>query len=128
MTYLPWPWHSWQCRPATPLHSGQATTVPLPGGVTVAAMFTSLHPVHRPGCTIAVSGFSFAFGCAFEYRVGGRDRRLGRLDNGVAAPFGQDVPGFAEIDLVGFLGGNPDGPALVYLGLPLAVVLGDLGD
>jgi len=75
-----------------------------------------------------VSGFSLSFGRALKYGVGGRDRRLGRLDDGVAAPFGQDVPGFAEVHFVGFLGGDPHGPALVDLSLALAVVLGDLAN
>jgi hypothetical protein len=65
-----------------------------------------------------VSGFSLALGDAFPYRLSSRDRRPGRLDDGVPAPFGQDVPGFAEVHLVGFLGGDLDGPPFVYLGLP----------
>jgi hypothetical protein len=77
---------------------------------------------------MAVSGLSFPFCRALQHRVGGGDGRLGWLDDCVPAPFGEDVPVFAEVDLVGFLGGDPDGPALVYLVLPLAVVVGDLGD
>jgi hypothetical protein len=75
-----------------------------------------------------VSGFSLSFGRALKYGVGGRDRRFGRLDDDVAAPFGQDVPGFAEVHFVGFFGGDPQGLALVDLGLAPAVVLGDLGN
>src|SRR5215472_16464725 len=77
---------------------------------------------------MAVSGFGFSFGCAFKKDVGGGDRRLGRLDDGVAAAFGEDVPGFAEVHFVGFFGGDPHGAALVDLGLAVAVVLGDLGN
>jgi hypothetical protein len=75
-----------------------------------------------------VSGFSLSFGRALTNRVGGRDRRLGRLDYGIAAAFGEDVPCFTEVHFVGFLGGDPHGPPLVDLGLALAVVLGYLAD
>src|SRR5215813_4455713 len=75
MTYLPWPWHSWQRLPARPLHSGQVTMMPLPGGVTVAVMITSLGAGYLAACTMALSGFSLSLGSAFEYCVGGRDGR-----------------------------------------------------
>src|SRR5262245_51921999 len=95
MTYLPWPWHSWQRLPATPLQSGQGTMMPLPGGVTVVAMSTSLNTGYLPECTTEVSGFSLSLGSPLQYCVRGWDRRLGRLDDGVAAAFRQHVPGFA---------------------------------
>jgi hypothetical protein len=75
-----------------------------------------------------VSGFSLSFGRALKNLVGGRDRWLRWLDNSVAAPFGEEVPGLAEIHFVGLLGGDPHGPTLVDLGLAFAVVLGDLGN
>src|SRR5690348_13398547 len=112
-----------------PLQSGQETMRPLPGGVMVAdTVVTSLGTGHLPGCTTAVSGFSLSLDRALTDRVGGRDRRLGRLDNGIAAAFGEYVPGFTEVHLVGFLGRDPHGPLLVDLGLALAVVLGYLAD
>jgi hypothetical protein len=72
--------------------------------------------------------FGFPFGRPFKHSLGGRDRRFRGLDDGVAAAFSQDVPGVAEVDLVWVFGGNADGAAVVDLGLPLAVVLGDLAD
>src|SRR5215813_1195494 len=102
---------------------------PLPGGVMVAAIVvTSLGADYFPGCTMAVSGLSLSFGRALENGVGGRDRQLGWLDDGVAAAFSEDVPGFAEVHLVGFVSGDPHGTPLVDLGLALAVVVGDLDD
>jgi len=75
-----------------------------------------------------VSGFRFSLSSALHHGARGWDGRLGRLDDGVAAPFRQHVPGFAKVHLVGFLGGNAHGTALVDLGLALAVVLRDLAD
>jgi hypothetical protein len=72
--------------------------------------------------------FGFWFGRPFKYSLGGRDGRLGRLDDGVTTSFGQDVPGWAEVDLVWVFGGDSHGAALVDFGLPLAVVLRDLVD
>src|SRR5579859_1112312 len=122
MRILPSSPHSAQSRPVWPWHSGQLMMRALPGGVMVAAIVvTSLGAGHYSGCLMPVSGFSFPFRRELQDRVGGGDGRFGRLDDGVPAPFGEDVPGFAEVDLVGFLGGDPDGPAFVYLCLPLAV-------
>src|SRR5215510_5465949 len=106
MTYLPWPWHSWQRLPVAPLHSGQVTMMPLPGGVIVAVMSTSLDTGCLPECTTEVSGFSFSLGSALQHGARGWDGRLGRLDDCIAAPFGQDVPGFAQIHLAGLFGGD----------------------
>ncbi len=75
-----------------------------------------------------MSGFSLSFGGALKNRVGGRDRRLGWLYDGVAAAFGEDIPGLAEVHLVWFLRRDPHGTPLVDLGLAPAVVLGDLAD
>jgi hypothetical protein len=52
-----------------------------------------------------VSGFSLSFGRTRKHGVGRRDRRFGWLDDGVAALFGEDVPGLAEVHFVGFFGG-----------------------
>src|SRR5690348_3714574 len=112
-----------------PLQSGQSTMRPSPGGVMVAAIVvTSFGTSPLPGCTTAVSGFSLSFGRALKNGVGGGSWRFGWLDDGVAASFGEDVPGFAEVHFVGFFGGDPHGSPLVDLGLALAVVLGDLGN
>ena len=72
--------------------------------------------------------FGFPFGRPLKHGLGGGDGRLGGLDDGVAAAFGQDVPRFAKVDLVRVFGGDAHGAAFVDLGLPLAVVLGDFGD
>jgi hypothetical protein len=69
------------------------------------------------------SGFSL--GGLFQDGTGRGNGRPGRLDDGVTAPFFQDVPGLAEIDLVWFFSGDAHGAALVELGLAPAVVLGD---
>src|SRR5262249_37840516 len=79
-----------------------------------------------PECITEVSGFSFSLGGPVQYCVGGTDWRLGRLDDGVAAAVRQHVPGFAEVHLVWFLGGDAHGVPLIDLGLALAVVLSDL--
>ncbi len=108
---------------------GQGMMRPLPGGVMVAAIVvTSLGAVHLPGCPTAVSGFSLSFGRALKNSVSGGDWRFGWLDDGIAAAFGKDVPGFAEVHFVGFFGRDPHRPPLIDLGLALAVVLGDLAD
>jgi hypothetical protein len=72
--------------------------------------------------------FGFSFGRPLKYSLGGRDGRFGRLDDGVTAAFGQDIPGWTEVHLVWVFGGDSHGAVLVDLGLPLAVVLGDLVD
>src|SRR5437762_3488836 len=125
----PWPRHSRQSRPGTPLQSGQRTMRPLPGGVMVAVIIvTSVGAGHFPGCTMAVSGLSLSSGHALKDLAGGGDRRLGWLEDSVAAPFGEDVPGFAEVHFAGFPGRDPHAPALIDPGLAPAVALGDLGN
>src|SRR5690348_8634029 len=117
----PSPRHSTQSRPGMPLQSGQGTMRPLPGGVMVAAMVvTSLGTGHLPECTTTLSGFSLSFGRALKNGVGGGDWWFGRLDHRISAPFGQDVPGLAEVHFAGFLRGDPHGPPLVDLGLAFA--------
>src|SRR5215469_17455329 len=126
MTYLPWPWHSWQRLPATSLQSGQGTMMPLPGGVTVVVMSTSLDTGFLSECPTEVSGFGLSLSDPLQHCVCGRDRRLGRLDDSVATTFRQHVPGFAKVHLAGFLGGDAHGVAFIDLDLALAVVISDL--
>lgn len=57
-----------------------------------------------------------------------RYQRLGWLDDGAAFAFGDDGPGLPEVHFVWFLGRYPQGSSFVDLGLPHAVVLGDLAD
>lgn len=57
------------------------------------------------------------FGCALKNRVGGGDWRLWRLDNRIAAAFGEDAPGFTEVHFVEFFGWDPHGAPFVDLGL-----------
>jgi hypothetical protein len=72
--------------------------------------------------------FGFSFSRPLDHSLGGRDGRLGRLDDSVTAAFGQDVPRWAEVYLVWVFGGDSHGAALVDLSLPPAVVLRDLAD
>jgi hypothetical protein len=88
---------------------------------------TSPVAAHYLGCTVLMS-FGFSFGRPLQHSLGGWDGRLGRLDDGVTSVFDQDVPGWAEVDLLWVFGGDSHGAALVDLGLPRAVVIGDLGD
>ncbi len=44
-----------------------------------------------------------------KYGLGGGDGRLGGPDDGIAATFGQDIPRFAKVHLVGVVGGDPGG-------------------
>jgi hypothetical protein len=70
-----------------------------------AIVVTSPIAGHYLGCTVAVS-FGFWFGRPFKHSLGGGDGRLGWLDDGVTAAFGQDVPGWAEVYLVWVFGGD----------------------
>src|SRR5215469_9702672 len=102
------PWHTPQDRPASPRHSEHGMMRALPGGETASTMApTSLDCVVVPGCIAAVSGLSFSVSCVLKNLGGGWDQRLGRLDDGVALPFGDDVPGFVEVHFVRLFGGYP---------------------
>jgi hypothetical protein len=75
-----------------------------------------------------VSGAGFALGRVLQHLFCCWDWRPRRLYDGVAVAFGQGCPGFAEVELIGFFGGDSQYAEFVDFGLTLAVVFGDLTD